>query len=527
MTSLGIPFDFDYFLTVLTHGALWEAAKITLLLAILVWATSIILGLPIALMLRSKYALVRVPAEGYVWVSRALPPLLVVIFTYTGLPLLVPPLEVALSSPFVAGYVALVFTEAGFMAEVFRGSLLGVEAGQREGAKALGMSRVRMNWYVILPQAFRIALPAVGNMFVGTLKGTSLISVISLAELTLVAQQTYSQNFKVLEVLTAAAIVYLVIASGYLLSQRLLEARLDTQRRGSRTQGALPALPELDGGGVDRKHHEVGDDAGGGRLPENPAAGIVTSNPGERRCTLEATGLTKRFGGREVLHGIDLSVGSGEVSVLIGPSGSGKTTLLRCLAGLETVDAGAIRLREVAGGPDAKDVLLRGASGTRIGLVFQRFNLFPHMTALDNVAVGPRVVQGQRRQDARAKARALLTRLGLAEHVTHYPHQLSGGQQQRVAIARALAMEPDVLLFDEPTSALDPELVNEVVSVVAQLRDEGLTMVIVSHEMRFVRRVADTVVMLESGSVVECGKSDQIFDEPREPRTRLFVSRLG
>ncbi|WP_350347852.1 amino acid ABC transporter ATP-binding protein [Agromyces sp. G08B096] len=241
-------------------------------------------------------------------------------------------------------------------------------------------------------------------------------------------------------------------------------------------------------------------------------------------------GIRKAFGRNEVLRGVDLDVRRGEVVALIGPSGSGKTTVLRSLNGLETPDAGVLT---VDGGPSidfAADRPLpkatRYALRDRSAMVFQQHNLFPHMTVIENVIEGPVQVQRMPRAEATARAEALLARVGLAEKRDAYPFELSGGQQQRVGIVRALALEPDLLLFDEPTSALDPELVGEVLLVIKELADEGWTMVIVTHELAFARQVADEVVFLDGGVIVERGAPAKLFTSPREERTRRFLDRI-
>jgi glutamine transport system ATP-binding protein len=233
--------------------------------------------------------------------------------------------------------------------------------------------------------------------------------------------------------------------------------------------------------------------------------------------------LHKHFGKLEVLKGIDLHVQPGEVVCVIGPSGSGKSTLLRCINRLEEPTAGVIA---IAGEP-----VPAGGKGLdrvreELGMVFQRFNLFPHMTALKNVAVGPIKVKGMQPDKANALARDLLVKVGLAEKADTFPNQLSGGQQQRVAIARALAMQPKAMLFDEPTSALDPELVGEVLEVMKQLAREGMTMIVVTHEMGFAREVANRVIFMDGGRIVEEGPPEQIFREPKEERTRSFLRKV-
>jgi polar amino acid transport system ATP-binding protein len=246
-----------------------------------------------------------------------------------------------------------------------------------------------------------------------------------------------------------------------------------------------------------------------------------------------AENVHKSFGRLEVLKGIDLEVARGEVCCLLGPSGSGKSTFLRCINHLEKINAGRLSVdgalvgyREHGGKLHELKERETARARSEIGMVFQRFNLFPHMTALGNVAEAPVQVLGESKSGAIDKARALLDRVGLADKVDTYPAQLSGGQQQRVAIARALAMEPKLMLFDEPTSALDPELVGEVLDVMRGLADDGMTMVVVTHEMGFAREVADTVVFMDGGVVVEEGDPESVIDNPQEERTKAFLGKV-
>ena len=237
--------------------------------------------------------------------------------------------------------------------------------------------------------------------------------------------------------------------------------------------------------------------------------------------------LHKRFDELEVLKGIDLEVEKGKVVVLIGPSGSGKTTFLRCLNVLETPTAGTISIEDQSldfSQPVPKRKIPSFRSLT--GMVFQSYNLFPHMTALENVMEGPITVKRETKETVRKKAESLLAKVGLGDKLDYYPFQLSGGQQQRVGIARALAMEPKVMLFDEPTSALDPELVGEVLKVMKDLASEGMTMIVVTHEMRFAKEVADEVIFMDGGVIVERSKPEDIFTNPKEERTKQFLSLI-
>ena len=237
---------------------------------------------------------------------------------------------------------------------------------------------------------------------------------------------------------------------------------------------------------------------------------------------IEIKGLCKSFGADEVLKGIDLSIDEKEVVVIIGPSGSGKSTLLRCINHLEEPTAGEVIVDGITLSSEANINKVR----EEVGMVFQRFNLFPHMTVLENIMLAPMKVKHAVRAEAEKTARELLARVGLAEKADAYPDNLSGGQQQRVAIARALAMHPKVMLFDEPTSALDPEMVGEVLDVMRALAREGMTMVIVTHEMGFAREVGDRLLFVDEGRIVESGVPREVFEHPKAERTRSFLSKV-
>jgi polar amino acid transport system ATP-binding protein len=266
----------------------------------------------------------------------------------------------------------------------------------------------------------------------------------------------------------------------------------------------------------------------------NPATGSKAAAPGSAVPMVDAQDVHKSFHRNEVLRGITMQVQRREVVVLIGPSGSGKTTFLRCINHLEKINSGRIFVdgqligyRELSDGRIQEDTEANiAAKRAEIGMVFQRFNLFPHLTALQNITLAPIRVKGLPREQAEARGRQLLAKVGLAEKADAYPGRLSGGQQQRVAIARALAMDPKLMLFDEATSALDPELVGEVLAVMRQLAEDGMTMVVVTHEMGFAREVADRVIFMDGGVIVEQGTPQDVFANPREERTKGFLRKV-
>lgn len=251
------------------------------------------------------------------------------------------------------------------------------------------------------------------------------------------------------------------------------------------------------------------------------------------KLMVDARAIRKSFGSNEVLKGITLQVEQGQVLCLLGPSGSGKSTFLRCINHLETINGGRLYVDgELMGFREKSDAIYEMKPGaiakqrSEIGMVFQRFNLFPHLTALENVIEAPVGVKGISKTDAVIKAKELLASVGLSDKINHYPSQLSGGQQQRVAIARALAMEPKLMLFDEPTSALDPELVGDVLDVMRKLALSGMTMIVVTHEIGFAREVADRVVFMDDGVVVEDGTPSQVIDKPKNERTKAFINSV-
>jgi polar amino acid transport system ATP-binding protein/polar amino acid transport system permease protein len=528
-------FDTSYFFELFGDHTLWSAAGTTVALATVCWAAGAALGLIFALMARANARPLRMLSWVWVWFFRGVPLLLLIIFAYTAVPQILPSTRDFLNSPLHAGGLAIIVSESAFMAEIFRGALSAVGKGQTEAGRALGLTYRPIQRHIVLPQALRVAVPPLGNEWIATLKNTSLVSVISLVELTLAAQRIYSQNFLVTETLLAVAIFYLAFASLFTVLQSALERRLDVTHKGRGVPfiGGLRGMPRR----VDWTTNDDGRPASQPPVhrPDQTAApttGVRATSRSEPIVRL--TGIEKAFGELSVLGGVDLTVNSGEVVVLIGPSGSGKTTLLRCVNYLETISAGTVevdghrmgyRVKQdgtVVGGRDRHVARQRA----EIGMVFQHFNLFPHKTALENLMLAPTVLGRCSKAQARTRSEQLLEKVGLASKRDCFPHELSGGQQQRVAIARALAMEPRLMLFDEPTSALDPELVGEVLATIAQLAAEGMTMIVVTHEMRFAREVGDRVLFMDHGLVVEEGPPEQIFEHPKHERTRQFLDML-
>ncbi|CCV06396.1 Polar amino acid ABC transporter, inner membrane subunit [Mesorhizobium metallidurans STM 2683] len=499
-----MEFDWSYTIGLLWSRDFWNATLLVVELSLASWIISVILGFFVALSHRSGFLAVRKIASVYVWFFRSLPLLVLLIFVY-NLPQAFPSTGSFLSIPFISGLIAIVLSETAYIAEIHRGALVSVSKGQYEAGHVLGLSRSGIQRLVVIPQALRIALPSLANEFISIVKLTSLVSVISLAEILLVGQRYYTQNFKVIETMVAVAFYYVLIVTVFDTLLKALERHLDFSNR-------LTALSKAGADGADSASD----------LPS-----IVERVDSQPAIRLDRGG--KSFGDNSVFNNLNLAVRQGEVVSIIGPSGSGKTTLIRSLNGLETLDQGIVYLKEkpfIAGReeqlgrtlPKAKNEMLE------LGMVFQSFNLFPHKTVLGNVTLGPRYHNRGSVGEIRSSARAILSQVGMLAHENKYPHQLSGGQQQRVAIARALAMKPSVLLFDEPTSALDPETVGEVLRIMADLAKSGRTMIIVTHEMKFALEVSDRVIFMEGGKVIFDGSPNALREELlRDVRLADFV----
>jgi polar amino acid transport system permease protein len=485
---------------------LWEGSIATMQIAGASLLGALILGAIIAEMRINRFGPLRWIAATWIWIIRGTPLLLQLVFFYDALP------NVGIVfAPIPTAIIAFTLNESAFFAEIFRGGVSAVDRNQLLAADALGMSPWVARRRVVLPLALRAILPSMGNEFINLIKSTSLASVISVSEITQRSQYLSSQSFKFFPVFFASGVMYLVLTSAVALLQTYLEKRVSLDR--DRREEPLPAAV-----------------ASSGRLTTQAGAQArTTSAP-----LVVIQDARKAYGTRTVLDGVDLKVQRGEVVAIIGASGSGKSTLLRLVNHLDSLDGGSIvvgghRIGYTSEGrPEpSPSRLAKARAEARIGMVFQHFNLFPHLSVLENVTVAPIQVYGQDRAEATESALRLLDAVGLSQHVRKLPHKLSGGQQQRVAIARALATSPQLMLFDEPTSALDPELVGEVLGVMRRLADEGMTMLVVTHEIRFARDVADRVVFIEDGRVIEQGPPAEVIGNPQQPQTRRFLQSLS
>jgi polar amino acid transport system permease protein len=494
----------DDFLKYLTLPYLWQGAVIALELLVGALAGGVIIGFFLALASTSRHWIIRFPVQVYIYILRGTPVLLQLILLYNVLP------QFGLRfSPFLSALLALMINETAFCAEIIRGGILATDRNQRTAAQAFGYSRTKEMIHVVIPQALRAILPTMGNEAVGLLKSTSLASVVGVNELTMRGQTIVSQNFLFIPVLVASGGIYMILSSLLAGGQWWLERHYNLEDRARRARLRLERLPmpvEADGVALPKQ-----------RWDTNKAATV-----------LEIDNLCVEYGSKPVLKDLSLHIRRGEVVVLLGRSGSGKSTLLKSILALTPRSSGKIATEGHIMGYDESGRALperllpmnRARSG--IGIVFQHFALFDHLTALDNAMSIPLRVQGVQEELARAKGLRALRAVGLGDFVANLPHELSGGQQQRVGIARALAAEPRILLFDEPTSALDPELVREVNQTIRNLAQTGITMIISTHDVAFAASVADRVVFLQGGQLIEQGPPSIL----NQPETDAFATFL-
>lgn len=492
-------FDWDAMAEVLP-AMITVGLKNTLILAFASTVLGIIIGMILAIMGISRSPWLRIPARLYTDVFRGLPAIVTILLIGQGFARI--GREIFGPSPFPLGILALSLIAGAYIGEIFRSGIQSVDRGQMEASRALSMSYGQGMRLIVVPQGVRRVLPALVNQFIGNVKDSSLVYFLGLLaserEIFRVGQDQAVVTGN-LSPLLLAGVFYLVITVPltHLVNAIDMRLRLGKKRAPTVVTSGLEEVSELD---------------------QARAAQTVPSFKGG---SIEVRDLTMAYGELQVLKGVDLTVRPGSVTCIIGPSGSGKSTLLRCLNRLVEPKGGTLLL-------DGDNILAMKPEKLRrrVGMVFQHFNLFPDHTALENVMLSPTKIKGLPRAEAERIAMARLADVGLASRQHHRPGSLSGGQQQRVAIARALAMEPEVILFDEVTSALDPELVKGVLNLMADLGTRGMTMVVVTHEMGFARRVADQVVFMDEGRVVEAGPPDAIFDNPQSPRLRRFLAEV-
>ncbi|NLS16264.1 amino acid ABC transporter permease/ATP-binding protein [Rhizobium sp. P40RR-XXII] len=479
--------------------------KNTLILAAASTVLGVIIGMILAVMGISQSRWLRLPARIYTDIFRGLPAIVTILIIGQGFARI--GRELFGPSPFPLGIIALSLIAGAYIGEIFRSGIQSVERGQMEACRALSMSYGQGMRLIVIPQGVRRVLPALVNQFIGNVKDSSLVYFLGLLaserEIFRVGQDQAVVTGN-LSPLLLAGVFYLVITVPltHLVNYIDTHLRLGRQGRGSGATSGLVEVGELEA-------------ASGTPAPRDAGA------PRFKGGAVRIRDLSMSYGDLEVLKGIDLDIARGTVTCVIGPSGSGKSTLLRCLNRLVEPKRGAIEL-------DGESILAMKPESLRrrVGMVFQHFNLFPDHTALENVMLSLTKIKKMPKGEARRIAEARLAEVGLAGRKDHRPAGLSGGQQQRVAIARALAMDPEIVLFDEVTSALDPELVKGVLDLMANLGRQGMTMAVVTHEMGFARKVADQVVFMDEGRIVEAGPPEQIFDDPQSERLKRFLAEV-
>ncbi len=450
-----------------------------------------VLGFGLCMARRSRFRILSAIAACLVGIVQGIPILVLLMVLYY-----IVFIGVSISGVAVA-IVAFSINFGAYVSEMMRAGIAAVDKGQWEAAEALGFDRVRTFTKIIAPQAARHILPVYRGEFISMVKMTSIVGYIAVQDLTKVTDLIRTRTFDALFPLLTSALIYFLLAWVLTSALSILEGRLDPRRRPRKVYAAADAAAPAPA-----------------RL-----AGADTDGP-----VITISHLMKAYPNVTPLKDVNAEIRKGDVVTIIGPSGTGKSTLLRCLNRLEAPTRGSI----LAFGQEmttAKPSQL-SAARRKMGMVFQSFNLFGHLTVVENIILGPMLLKGVPEQDAAANAMRLLRMVGLAEKADRYPDELSGGQRQRVAIARTLAMEPEVVLFDEPTSALDPTMIGEVLSVMKQLAADGLTMLIVTHEMQFARDVSTRVFYMDQGVIFEEGSPEEIFDHPRRDRTRIFIQRL-
>ncbi len=463
---------------------------VTLLISVLDAVFGTILGFGLCLIRRSKSRVASRIAAGFIRIIQGVPVLVwLMVFTYA----------VFASSSIGVVVICFSINFSAYVAEMLRSGIDSVDKGQWEAASALGLGKARTFTKIIMPQAIRFVLPVYKGEFINQMKATSVVGYIAIQDLTKASDIIRSRTYEALFPLIVTALIYFLMAWGLTQLLSLIEIKTDPKRRGHKLKDVETELKAAPVPCVVPQANYEGDDV------------IIFEH------------LKKVYPSATPLSDVNASVRRGEIISIIGPSGTGKSTLLRCLNRLETPTEGHIYVL-------GKDMTDKNTDinqiRRRMGMVFQGFNLFAHLTVIENIMLGPVELLGCSRQQAYEQGIMLLGKVGLTQKAFSYPDELSGGQQQRVAIARALAMQPEIILFDEPTSALDPAMVSEVLTVMRKLAEQGYTMLIVTHEMRFARDVSTRMFYMDEGIIYEDGTPEEILDKPQKEKTRVFVKRL-
>lgn len=463
-----------------------------------------ILGFGLCLLRRSRFRMASQITAGLIRLIQGVPVLvLLMLLFYVAF-------AQSQASGIVVSIVAFSINFAVYVSEMIRTGINAVDAGQWEAASAIGFGRVKTFVKIIAPQAVRHILPVYKGEFISMVKMTSVVGYIAVQDLTKATDLIRSRTFEAFFPLIASAVIYFLLAWALTSLLGIVEKKTDPACRSRNIKGIIPMPENTVGSG---SHMSVG-----AQCPN------AHGNTQEKEPVITISHLTKVYPNVTPLKDVNAEIVKGEVICIIGPSGTGKSTLLRCLNRLETPTGGSISVfgEEMTTARAAKLGMVR----RRMGMVFQSFNLFSHLTVIENIMLGPVELLGYSPQEAYDNGMELLQKVGLTEKAQNFPGELSGGQRQRVAIARTLGMHPEIVLFDEPTSALDPTMVGEVLSVMKSLASEGLTMMIVTHEMQFARDVSTRVFYMDEGVVYEAGTPDEIFDSPKRDKTRAFVQRL-
>lgn len=470
---------------------IWNGLLVTLKIAVLSGIIGTFLGFWLCLWLRCRNKALSLIAKGICRLIEGIPSLVVLMIIYF---VVFASVKIA---PVTVGIISFSFIFAVSVAEILNTGIETIESGQWEAASALGFGRWKTFIRIIMPQAVRQVLPIYRGEFVSMLELTSIVGYISIEDLTKAGDIIRSRTYEAFFPLIATAVIYFLVSAFAAFAIGRVEIGLDVKRRPRRyPKGVdITVLSDIEEEAVEYESEEM----------------------------IRVEHLRKEYSDVTPLKDVNLVIHKGEVITIIGPSGTGKSTLLRCLNRLETPTGGTVK---IFGADTGKKESGLCSLRKRMGMVFQSFNLFPHLTVIENIMLAPTLLKGEEKQRAFEYGMHLLKTVGMAEKALSYPDELSGGQKQRVAIARTLAMRPEIVLFDEPTSALDPTMVGEVLAVIRRLASQGLTMMIVTHEMKFARDVSTRILYMDQGEIYEDGTPEEIFDMPKKERTRAFVKRL-